>query len=97
MSMDRIMREEARLIMLRELEKQPDGRLNSALLQRVLESFGITRTRDWVHDEMNWLADKAAVTIVDAGTVRIAAITQKGIDHVTRHFVIEGVKRPSAA
>ena len=95
MSMDEIIRKEARLVMLRELDGQPDGRLNSALLQTVLESYGISKTRDWVHDELNWLADKSAVTVREMGSVRIASISQKGRDHVERRHVIEGVKRPS--
>ena len=95
MSMDRLIREEARLIILRELEEQPDGRLNSALLQGRLETFGVTRSRDWVHDELNWLAQMGAVTVIAAGSVRVATVTAKGSDHVARRLVIEGVKRPS--
>ena len=95
MSFDRIIREEARLVILRALEEQPDGRLNSALLQTTLESYGITKSRDWVHDELNWLAGMGAVALVSAGTVRVASLTAKGADHVGRRLVIEGVKRPS--
>jgi hypothetical protein len=95
MSMDRLIREEARLVILRVLEEQPDGRLNSALLQAALESFGITKSRDWVHDELNWLASMGAVTVIVAGSVRIATLTAKGSDHVSRRLVIEGIKRPS--
>ncbi|CAM5764693.1 VpaChn25_0724 family phage protein [Bosea minatitlanensis] len=95
MSFDRLMREEARLIILRSLEEQADGRLNSELLRLGLETFGISKSRDWVHDELNWLRDMSAVTLVEAGTVRVAQITAKGSDHVARRLVIEGVKRPS--
>lgn len=95
--MDTIIREEARLIILRTLSEQHDGRLNSELLRRSLETYGITRTRDWLHDELNWLADKAAVVVVTAGTVRVATITAKGVDHVERRLVIEGVKKPGPA
>jgi hypothetical protein len=96
MSMDRIIRSEARLVILRELDSQPDGRLNSALLVSVLETYGITRSRDWVHEELRWLAEIGAVRVIDAGTVRVAEILAKGRDHVERRLVIEGVKRPSA-
>ncbi|MGO4735967.1 hypothetical protein AB4099_05450 [Bosea sp. 2KB_26] len=95
MSFDRLMREEARLIILRTLEEQPDGRLNSELLRLALETFGISKSRDWVHDELNWLRDMSAVALVEAGTVRVAQLTTKGADHVARRLVIEGVKRPS--
>jgi hypothetical protein len=95
MSMDRIIRSEARLVILRELDSQPDGRLNSALLVAVLETFGITRSRDWLHEELRWLAEIGAVRVIEAGTVRVAEILAKGRDHVERRIVIEGVKRPS--
>lgn len=95
MSMDRIIREEARLIIMRALEEQPDGRLSSELLRVTLETYGVTKSRDWVHDELNWLADMGAVSVVTAGTVRVATLTAKGSDHVLRRVVIEGVKRPS--
>lgn len=95
MSFDRLMREEARLIILRDLEAQPDGRLNSELLRVRLESFGINKSRAWVHDELNFLAEMGAVSVVTAATVRVAQVTAKGSDHVHRRLVIEGVKRPS--
>lgn len=95
MSMDKIIREEARLIVLRALDEQADGRLNSELLRVTLEQFGITKSRDWVHDELNWLQEMGAVAVIVAGTVRVAALTNKGSDHVQRRVVIEGVKRPS--
>ena len=70
MSFDTLVRQEARLIILRALEEQPDGRLNSELLRVTLDSFGISKSRDWVHDELNWLVSMAAITVVTAGTVR---------------------------
>lgn len=93
--MDRIIREEARLIMLRALAAEADGRLNSELLRAALETFGITRTRDWVHVELGWLAEIGAATVSDAGSVRIASLTARGLDHVERRTVLPGVKRPS--
>lgn len=103
--MDRIVREHARLIVLRVLAKEPDGALNSAALQDYLQLYGISKPRDWLHDELRWLADMGAVTVTDPGsasgaglsTVRIAAITRKGLDHVERRLCIEGIKRPSPA
>lgn len=95
MAMDRIIREEARLIILRTLADQIDGRLNSELLRFHLESFGITRTRAWVHEELAYLEHLGAIVIVDAGSVRVASLTAKGRDHVERRIAIEGVKRPS--
>lgn len=94
-TMDRIIRAEARLVILKALDEQSDRRLSSSLLVETLRTFGITKSRDWVHDEMRWLADIGAITVQDAGTVRIGELTAKGADHVARTIVIEGVKRPS--
>lgn len=93
--MDRIIREEARLVMLRSLNEQPDGRLNSELLRRGLEIYGINKSRDWVHDELRWLAEMGTITVREASTVRVASLTAKGLDHIERRVVIEGIKRPS--
>ena len=93
--MDRIIREDARLILLRALAEQPDGRLNSELLRETLRNFGISKSRDWVHDELRHLAELAAVRVHEIGSVRVAELTAKGLDHVERRLVIEGVKRPS--
>ena len=95
MSMDRIIREEARLIILKALDEQPGGRQNSSILVSVLDMFGITKSREWVHDEMRHLADLGAIVVRDAGTVRIGELTTKGADHIARRIVIEGVARPS--
>lgn len=95
MSMDRIIREEARLIVLKALAAEVNNRLNSELIRLSLESFGIARTREWVHAELGFLQDVGALNTTDAGTVKIAALTQRGLDHVERRIALDGVKRPS--
>ncbi len=96
MSMSDVIREHARLIILRDLAEQTDGRWNSEALREDLElRWAISRPRDWVHEELRWLEMIGAVTLVATGSVLIAAITQKGLDHVERRIRIEGVKRPS--
>lgn len=91
----RIMREEARLIILKALAEQTNETLPSSLLVRALETFGIFKERSWVHDELAWLADAGAVTLITASTVKVATLTEKGQRHLDRHIAIEGVKRPS--
>jgi DNA-binding GntR family transcriptional regulator len=95
MSMDRIIREEARLIILRELVDQPGYALSDALLQPVLAMFGISRSREWIREELRRLEDLGAVRLSTAGTVAIATATPKGLDHVAARVQIEGIKRPS--
>lgn len=95
--MDRKMREDARLIVLKALaEMQPDETLQSGYLQEAIATYGgIRRDRDWVHDELNWLAERSAIKVRRAGTVMIATLLEKGHRHLRREIVIEGIKRPS--
>lgn len=95
--MDRRIREDARLIILKALAgMQPDETLHSGYLQDAIATYGgIRKDREWVHDELNWLADRGAITVRAPGTVVIATLTEKGHRHLRREIVIEGVKRPS--
>lgn len=95
MSYDDFMTADARLVILKELAKQPDGRLNEVVLVRVLDVFGHVRSREWVCEQLNWLAEKGAVEVTRAGTVLVARITQTGVNHIERRAFIEGVNRPS--
>jgi hypothetical protein len=90
-----IIREDARLIMLRELHAQSNYSLNDSLLRETLEGFGIAKTRDWVREELNFLADVGAVSRISVGSVVVATLLQKGVEHVERRLTIQGVKRPS--
>lgn len=95
MSYDQFIAENARLVILKELSRQPDGRLNDAMLEKVLDVFGIRRSRDWVRTQLRKLQELGAVHITEAGTVFVAAITRAGVDHVERRSFLEGVDRPS--
>ncbi|MGD0641458.1 MAG: hypothetical protein ABSC22_11980 [Roseiarcus sp.] len=96
MSLSEIMEREARLVVLRMLAEQTDRRLNSSLLRDELaERWAINRTRDWLHVQLRFLADVGAAHLTEAGSVLIAEITQRGLDHVERRIVLDGVKRPS--
>lgn len=93
--MDTLIREDARLIILKALAGQTDERLHSGYLSEELLQLGIDRGREWIHGELDWLAEMAAVTLIRAGSVVVATLTEKGARHLRRAIVIEGVKRPS--
>lgn len=96
MSLASIMEKEARLVVLRTLSEQPDRRLNSSLLRDDLaDRWAINRSRDWLHVQIAYLADIGAVLVVDVGSVKIATITGRGLDHVEGRAILDGVKRPS--
>ncbi|MCW5720415.1 MAG: hypothetical protein KIS86_04655 [Devosia sp.] len=87
--------QDARLVILRALADQVDGRLNETILTAALASFGHNRSRDWVRQQLRHLADVGAVAITEAGSIMIGELTRLGYDHVGRRVVIEGVARPS--
>ncbi len=93
--MDTLIREDARLIILKALAAQVDERLHSGYLAEELSRFGIDRPREWIHGELDWLAEMGAVSLLTPGTVVVATLTEKGHRHLRRAIVIEGVKRPS--
>lgn len=95
MTMDRLIREEARLIVLKALAEQVDETLGSDLLRLTLETYGISRERAWVHGELAWLAEMGAVHVIEAGSIRVATLTETGRRHLDRRIAIEGVRRPS--
>lgn len=95
MDMAQLIRQDARLIMLRALAGQTDNTLHSGFLDANLRRFGIKKDREWIHDELHWLADRGAISLIEAGTVLVATLADKGQRHVDREIVIEGVARPS--
>lgn len=94
-SMDRIIREQSRVIILKALAAEVAESLNSELLRRELERFAIHRPLSWIHGEIAWLAEAGAVTVLDAGSVKVATLTETGHRHLRREIAIEGIQRPS--
>lgn len=95
MDYDEFLVANARLVILKELSKWPDGRLNEADLAVVLDAFAYRRSREWVRTQLNKMAELGAVSTERRGTVTIATITRAGLDHVERRSVIEGIATPS--
>lgn len=93
---DRHVVEDARLIILRELEKQADHRLSSTMLTHTLYAFGHNKPREWVDTQLRWLEAMSAVSVSGVGSVLVAELRQAGEDHVHRRAFISGVMRPSA-
>lgn len=99
-TLENIMAEDARLVILRELARQADGRLNETLVARTLDAFGYNRSREWVRTQLNKLAELGAVRLAsidrpEAEPLCVATITRAGLDHVERRHALDGVARPS--
>lgn len=97
MSIETIIQEEARLIILKELKLQPNRSLTSEAMRRYLQhSFLIDKPREWVEAQYSYLRDMGAVDIVPAGTVTIARLTERGDLFLLGLASIAGVQHPSA-
>lgn len=86
---------DCRLIILKALAKENDGRLNETILTRVLENFGHLKTRDYVRIQIRKLEEFGAVKVTEVGSVLVADLLRPGLDHVERRAFLEGVGRPS--
>lgn len=88
---------DARLMILKELAKQVDGRLSDVLVQRVLDVYGIRRNRNWVRTQLRELEALGAIELQEAGDILIARLAGAGRDHIEERGLIEGVTRPHEA
>lgn len=92
---DNRINEDGRLIILKELARQVDGRLNEASLQHVLDAFAIVRSREWIRTQLRKMEELGAVRLDEVGSVLVAELTRLGRAHVERREIIEGISRPS--
>lgn len=88
-------REEARLIILKELSIQPNESLSSSMMEPALNQFAIYEERAWIHQQLDYMEKMGAITVLAAGTVKIATLTPAGWKHLRRQEFIDGIKRPS--
>ncbi|MHB2265823.1 VpaChn25_0724 family phage protein [Aliihoeflea sp. PC F10.4] len=82
---------EARLAILGELNKQPDGRLNEVILDNALTSLGFGRSREWLRTQLRKMEELGAVRLTEAGPVLVVAITSTGLEHFERRSNIDGI------
>jgi repressor of nif and glnA expression len=92
---DEFLTHDARLVILKQLATQADGRLNEVLIEKVLDAFGHRRSREWIRTQLRKLEELGAVRLTEIGTVVVATLTRAGLDHVERRSFVDGVARPS--
>lgn len=85
----------ARLVILKELAKQPAVSANDLLLFKVLQSYGYFRPQPWVRQQLRFLCTIGAVSLIEAGEVLIATLKRAGQEHVEGLAPLEGVEPPS--
>lgn len=97
MSAETVIQRETRLIMLKELKAQPNLAMTSEAMRRyLLESWLIEKPREWVEEEYAYLRDMKAIEIHEAGSVKIARLSERGEHHLKGLISIPGVLRPSS-
>lgn len=88
-------RQDARLVILKELAIQKNFSLSSGMMEPALEQFAIYQDRPWIHLQLDWMANMGAITVVDAGTVKIATLAPGGRRHLKGQVFIDGIKQPT--
>lgn len=86
-----------RLIVLKALARENDGRLNERDLEGELDLMAHRVSREELRDLLRWLDDAGAIRLTHPGEIiMVAEITRRGQDHVERRGApIEGVDLPS--
>jgi hypothetical protein len=97
MSMEKLMLEEARLAILKQLDKEDNKAISSARMQLyLLSGLLIDKSREWIEEQYVFLKDMGAITIVQADSVKIARLAERGEFHLKGLVSIPGVLRPSS-
>jgi DNA-binding transcriptional ArsR family regulator len=86
--------EERRLVILRLLAEDSDYSTNSSLLERGLELYALSVSRDRLHTELVWLAEQGLITAEPVKSVMVVKLTQRGLDVANGRAQVPGVKRP---
>lgn len=88
-----------RIIALQALEQDSAWELSTQMLQRALEHFGHALSAVAVDGLVDWLAERDLVTVRQlgrelAGGLRVAKLTQAGLDVAQGRQRVTGVDRP---
>lgn len=88
------LREARRLALLRLLAAAPAYQAADLLLYQALPEQGVAASLDAVRGDIAWLAEQGLVEVSEAGTVRLARITPRGLDASAGLAEVPGVARP---
>ena len=92
---DIVAAERAKLNILLALHEEASYSSNEQLLQAWIDATGgVPVSRAFVRTCMLELEELEAVTIIKAGNLLIAKITEAGLEHVQGRVIIKGVLRP---
>lgn len=93
-TLQQLLTEDRRLVILRALSEVPANRSNSSTLTDVLKMWGHDVSRDYVRTQLRWLEEQLLVTVEDLDGVLVVTLTERGHDVATGAAVVDGVKKP---
>jgi Fe2+ or Zn2+ uptake regulation protein len=93
MTMQQILSEDQRLVVLRSLV-DAGGEANESILQDCLDVYGHRVGRDLVRNHMTWLSEQGLISIDAVGSYMIASLTSRGQDVAEGRSSVPGVKKP---
>ncbi len=94
MNQQSIKTEIRRLMILQILEAGGNYRENEGLIQKSLELYGLTASRDVIRADLAWLADLELITVEESLGCQMAALRFNGVDVVKGRLVVPGISRP---
>lgn len=95
MSFKETLEQDRRLHILRFLTSDNDYSLSDILLQSALQSVAHTVSTERINTDFDWLKEQGYIDVNTQGTLKIATITQRGIDVVLGRTKASGIRQPT--
>lgn len=86
--------EDRRLVILRFLAEEADGRMSASVMQDALELMAHRVPRAQVMVDATYLEERGLLLVEYVGTVPIFRLTPRGMDVARGLVTVPGVKRP---
>ncbi|SHO58781.1 VpaChn25_0724 family phage protein [Vibrio quintilis] len=94
MSLQTLLQQDRRLVILRILNESAGYTANESILDAALDAYGHKVSRDMVKTELAWLCEQGLLSLEEIAKTQVAHITQRGIDVAEGQASHPGVKRP---
>lgn len=93
MELQALLTQDQRLVILQTLS-QNHNEANEQILQECLDVYGHNVSQDLVRTHLNWLAEQGLIWLNQVGALKIASLTQRGLDVAEGRAYVDGVKKP---
>ncbi|GAB2933545.1 VpaChn25_0724 family phage protein [Rheinheimera gaetbuli] len=93
--LDDLQKEHQRLVVLRLLSEDAGYDLNESILHDGINMVGLDISRDSLRTQLAWLEEQGLIKLSMVGSIRIAKLTERGLDVANGRAKVPGIKRPS--